>query len=106
MSYNPRPGADLRVVYDASNSTFVIEQERERTANGTTDENDLGSILDLGQEGWAERYRSDEVGLMLNELFAITYEEEPIIRSIDLGPVPLTSASVVSALERLEQLTY
>ena len=106
MSYNPVPGKDIRATYDDTLGLYVIQQERTRSANGTTNPNDLGSILDLGQEGWEVRFQSNNVAELLSELFSIAYQEDVVIRSVDFGPTSPLSPAVAGAVTRLQLLTF
>lgn len=106
MSYTPTPDQDIRAVYNYGLELYEVQQERVRRANGATDPNDLGSILDLNLEGWETRYQTDNVQELFEELFNIAYMENTYIRSIDLGPTSIQSVEVVNARERLELLTF
>ena len=106
MTYTPVPDKDIRAIYNYDLGLYEIQQERVRRANGTTDPNDLGSILDLDQERWEPRFQCATVEELFEELFNITYQESTYIRSIDLGPTSIQSPEVVNASERLAQLTF
>lgn len=106
MSYNPVSGADIRIVYDEPTETYQIQQARIRKANGTTNPNDLGGILDLGVEGWEVRYSTDDLAEILAEMFHIAYEENVAMRSVDFGPVSSTSPVVAEAVTRMQLLTF
>lgn len=105
MSYNPKQGRDIRSRFDSDRGLYVIQQERTRTANGATNPNDLGGILDLGATGWEERYACDNVQEMLEELFNITFSEDCVVREIDIGDLDPLSATVQAALTRMQLLT-
>jgi hypothetical protein len=106
MSYNPVPGKDLRITYDATTESYQIEQVRTRTANGATNPNDLGGILDLGQEGWEVRFSTDNIAEVLAEMFSIAYQEDVGLRSVDFGPVSNLSPEVTEAVTRMQLLTF
>ncbi len=91
---------------DPTTNLFQIEQVRIRTANGTTDPNDLGSILDLGEEGWEPVFQTSLVGILLDNLLKVAYEEDVVIRSVDLGPLSPQSAAVQRAVDKLMLLTF
>lgn len=105
MTYSPLRDRDIRVRYDSNEAGFMVEQRLLRKAHGTTNPNDLGSILDLGQEVWELRAYWPDPKDALYTAFKIAFEERAYIRSIDLGPVSGVGLEVAAARDFLSSVT-
>lgn len=105
IAFNPVAGKDIRVVFNRDTSRFEVQQERLRTAYGMTDPNDIAGVIGYFNTDWSRRSESEDVTEILQEAFAIAYQEDVVIRSVDLGPTSPQSVVVARAVALLGLLT-
>jgi len=102
--FEPIDTQGVRLRFDTDSARWVVEQERTRRANGVTDPNTLGSILDLDEIGWETRCEYGDIRQAVVECAALAFEENVPLREFDLGPFLPNSPTVVAGIVLLQQI--
>lgn len=103
-NFTPIPGQDIRIRFEPEERLFLVEQAVTRRANGTTDPNEIAGLIGLNMERWEILSRARSVQQAFEKAFHFMYEDNYNIRSVDLGPVPLTGTAVLETRDQLNRV--